>query len=179
MAWRPTTSRAILDKRLSGYWRLELANVVLVPVLTIILAMILGARPGVLTIIAIPANVVLLAVGGLYWRAKLHRISGQPETLRELLPTIDRLQVVSQLLTFLALLAAVVGWAAPALSRGRGDQVLTTVFAVLALAEYVNYYHRQLQHFDHTPDFFRLLKGRGFRRSHLAVDLARWRATHR
>jgi len=41
--------------------------------------------------------------------------------------------------------------------------------------EHVNYYHRQLQHFDHWPDFKRLITGRGFRRSQLSVDLDDWR----
>ena len=48
--------------------------------------------------------------------------------------------------------------------------------SLLALAEYVNYYHRQLQHFDNWPDFRRLMTGKGFRPAKMAVDLAAWRA---
>lgn len=50
------------------------------------------------------------------------------------------------------------------------------IASLLALAEYVNYYHRQLQHFDNWPDFHRLITGRGFRPAKMALDLAAWRA---
>jgi hypothetical protein len=43
---------------------------------------------------------------------------------------------------------------------------------VLAVLEYVNYYHRQLQHFDNKADFRRMLAGKGFRQSWMARDLA-------
>jgi hypothetical protein len=43
------------------------------------------------------------------------------------------------------------------------------------MLEYVNYYHRQLQHFDHAADWKRLLAGRGFRVSQMAADLQRLR----
>jgi hypothetical protein len=46
---------------------------------------------------------------------------------------------------------------------------------VLAILEYINYYHYQLQHFDHAADFARLLSGRGFRRSHLSKAIAAWK----
>lgn len=49
------------------------------------------------------------------------------------------------------------------------------ILALLAALEYVNYYHRQLQHFDNSSDFKRLLNGRGFRRSHLSRRLAAYR----
>jgi hypothetical protein len=166
-----------LVKRLSGYWKLELANSVLVPLLLVIVALGIGTRPGPLTAAAIPANVVLLAIGGLYWRAKLHQITGHPKTIRVLLTVLDRMQRLSQVLTTLAVLSAATSWAVPTLTSGLGEQVLITVFAALAVAEYVNYYHRQLQHFDNLPDLRRLVSGRGFRRSKLAIDLARWRST--
>jgi hypothetical protein len=48
------------------------------------------------------------------------------------------------------------------------------VLLLLAVLEYINYYHVQLQHFDHAPDWKRLISGRGFRRSHLAREIERW-----
>jgi hypothetical protein len=37
----------------------------------------------------------------------------------------------------------------------------------------------QLQHFDNGADFKRLIGGRGFRRAHLARDLAAYRGRRR
>ncbi|MEM9133452.1 MAG: hypothetical protein AAGA59_16745 [Actinomycetota bacterium] len=166
---------ATLIARLRYYWVVELANAVVVPVGVIAFGLYWGAQPGILTALAVPANVLLLIIGGLYWRAKLHRLTIGPATLDRLLPALDRLQRPSQALTGLAVAAATVAWVIPSVARGTGDRVLATIFAVLAALEYVNYYHRQLQHFDHGPDFRRLLAGRGLRRSQLARDLARWR----
>ncbi len=44
---------------------------------------------------------------------------------------------------------------------------------LLAVLEYINYYHVPLQHFDHAPDWQRLVSGRWFRRSHLAREIER------
>jgi hypothetical protein len=51
------------------------------------------------------------------------------------------------------------------------DRIAATACAVLAALEYVNYYHRQLQHFDNWADFKRLIAGKGFRKSWMARDL--------
>jgi hypothetical protein len=50
-------------------------------------------------------------------------------------------------------------------------------FSILALLEYINYYHFQLQNFDHGPTFRRFLKRRTFPRSHLAKDLQTFRTS--
>ena len=47
----------------------------------------------------------------------------------------------------------------------------------LAALEYVNYYKFQVQHFDNWADFKRLMTGRGFRKAHMARDIAAGRAT--
>jgi hypothetical protein len=57
--------------------------------------------------------------------------------------------------------------------------VAPAVLLLLAVLEYVNYYHVQLQHFDHAPDWQRLVSGRGFRRSHLAREIDRWKRARR
>lgn len=59
------------------------------------------------------------------------------------------------------------GWTWPVI----GAAILT----LLAALEYVNYYHRQLQHFDRSSDFKRLITGGGFRRSHMARNLTAYR----
>jgi hypothetical protein len=43
----------------------------------------------------------------------------------------------------------------------------------------VNYYHFQLQHFDHADDFQRLLSGKGFRQSHLSKSIRAYRQRSR
>ena len=60
-------------------------------------------------------------------------------------------------------------------ARGLADRVAATGCATLAVLEYVNYYHRQLQHFDNKADFKRMLAGKGFRQSWLARDLSELR----
>jgi hypothetical protein len=53
--------------------------------------------------------------------------------------------------------------------------VATNLLFLLAVIEYVNFYHVQIQHFDHAADWKRLVSGRGFRRSHLARAIERHR----
>ncbi len=170
-----STDREALVQRLDSYWKLELLNVGLVPVAIIGSGFFFGARPGWLTLFALIPTCGLLAAGGSYWRAKLLRITGRPDTMRVVLPHLDRWQFPLLVLTVAALIAVTAGWVTTDLSAGLADRVMATVAAVLAALEYVNYYHRQLQHFDHRPDFQRLLAGRGFRRSQMGVDLARYR----
>lgn len=116
----------------------------------------------------------LLIVGGLYWRAKLHRIEGNPATMRDFLPVADRLQVPLAAVSIGAVAICAWVWIADG-GASTGDRVVITIAALLAALEYINYYHRQLQHFDHWPDLKRLFSGRGFQRSQMAGDLARMR----
>ena len=116
----------------------------------------------------------LLVIGGLYWRAKLHQLEGKPETLKTFLPIAGACKLPLAILSFGALFVCAWAWFTGA-GASTGDRVVITIAAVLAALEYVNYYHRQLQHFDHAADFKRLISGRGFRSAQLAVDLARMR----
>ena len=43
--------------------------------------------------------------------------------------------------------------------------------SILAVLEYINYYHVQLQNFDHGPTWRRFLRRRSFPRAHMAKDL--------
>jgi hypothetical protein len=56
------------------------------------------------------------------------------------------------------------------------QRIAAVSLMTLAALEYVNYYKIQLQHFDNWADFSRLIRGRGFRKSHMARDIALWRA---
>jgi hypothetical protein len=74
-------------------------------------------------------------------------------------------------LTLAGCATALAGWLLPGWAVGAADRYAATGCAILAALEYVNYYHRQLQHFDNREDFRRLLAGKGFRKSWLARDL--------
>jgi len=115
----------------------------------------------------------LLILGGLYWRAKLHQLEGRSDTLAGLLPFAHKWRLPLLATTALACALAMGVWVSPGLATSVGERWAITVAAALAALEYVNYYHRQLQHFDNWPDFRRLVTGRGFRRSWMARDLER------
>lgn len=170
MAGRQT----LLEKRLGNYWKLELINIALVPIGVVSIGSMAGATPGWLSAITVLPNMLLLAVGGLYWRAKLHRLQGRPETMDQLLPIVARCRLPAALLTAVAVVVTTVAWLPVGPSGSLGDRVMATVFSISALLELINYYWRQLQHFDHKADLKRLFSGQGFRPSHLARDLARW-----
>ena len=64
------------------------------------------------------------------------------------------------------------GWIDSDLTIGTADRWAAAACATMAVLEYVNYYHRQIQHFDNKADFRRMLAGKGFRQSWMARDLA-------
>jgi hypothetical protein len=127
-------NRQALLKRLRPYWKMEAANVVLLPLLMLFL-------------------------------------SNANYRIRPMLEKIERARAPALALTCFAVAAAIVGWIYPPATRGLADQICATAAAVLAALEYVNYYLRQLQHFDNRADFERLLSGKGLRRSQMARDL--------
>jgi hypothetical protein len=163
-------------KRLSSYWQLEIANAVLVPAAFVIIPYQLGGGVGWPTFAALVPVIGLLIVGGLYWRGKLKALEGNRAVLDSALQIADRWDRALLILTLAALALAAAGFVLAIPGSTAADRWAVLVAALLAAAEYVNYYHRQLQHFDNWPDFQRLMKGRGFRPAKMAVDLAAWRA---
>jgi hypothetical protein len=162
-------------RRLAWYWPMELGNVVFVPAAFVIIPLQLGTGVGWPTLVALLPVCGLLIVGGLYWRGKLFALRGDRAALSGALALADRLDKPLLSLTLAALVLAAAGLALPLPGASEGDRWAVLIAALLALAEYVNYYHRQLQHFDNWPDFQRLITGRGFRPAKMAVDLAVWR----
>ncbi|WP_226700640.1 hypothetical protein [Qipengyuania gaetbuli] len=171
-----TNKRAALRKRLSSYWKLELGNALLIPAAVFYLASGEGNGIGWLTLFSFLPMCGLLLLGSAYWRAKLAGVEGDRSKLSTVLGAADRLDRLLFLLAFASLTAAIASWVLPSLSVSLADRIAATVCSVLAMLEYVNYYHRQLQHFDHGEDFRRLLGGKGFRRSQMSVDLQQYRA---
>ena len=161
-------TRADLLKRLDPYWKMEAANVVFVPVFLIWLA---GGKVGWISLVPMAATVLLLVIGTLYWRGKVRQLRGDGSGFPALLRRLGAWKAPALVLTLAGCATALAGWWVPAWSAGLADRNVATACAVLAVLEYVNYYHRQLQHFDSREDFRRLLSGKGFRKSWLARDL--------
>lgn len=166
-----------LQKRLDGYWRMELANVLLVPLSFLIILISLSQRVGVLSLVSMVPMAGLLVIGGFYWKAKATQLRDPAFDSTSTLSLIDRLQLVLLVGSVLVSIACLIDLTVFRISVSTGDRVIGIICSVLAVLEYVNYYHRQLQHFDHLPDLQRLMKGQGFRPSQMSVDLARFRAS--
>ncbi|HVK80967.1 MAG TPA: hypothetical protein VM915_10150 [Verrucomicrobiae bacterium] len=162
-------------ERLRWYWQMEAGNALLVPAATAGLVLWAGDTLDLAFGIAVIACAALLVIGALYWRAALRKIEGDPKPLAFWLPRLAWLEAPSIALVAAAMVALLVdvlifngGWGP--------TNIATAVLTLLAALEYVNYYKVQLQHFDHAADMQRLLLGRGFRKAHMARDIAAWRA---
>jgi len=157
-----------LKRRLSGYWKMEAGNVLLLPVFLLFLSK--GNLGWVSALCIIPMS-VMLAIGAYYWRAKLKRLEHHSYRFSDAISLIARLQWPVLGLILIACLGLCFAWVTPGLFTGDWDKGAATFAAIMAVLEYVNYYHRQLQHFDHNEDFQRLLSGNGLRPSQMAKDL--------
>lgn len=170
----PSADNAIA-RRLRSYWKLEAGNVVFVPAFAGVLVWQDGSPFSVAFWIAALACSGLLVVGTIYWWALLRKLEGKPVDLDRWIPRLAALEIPA--LT-LSLFAASLVCFELMLTAGNWNatRIAAACLAGLALLEYVNYYRVQLQHFDNGADFRRLLSGRGFRKAHLARDIAAWRA---
>lgn len=166
-------------RRLSWYWQVELANAAIVPAFVLIAVLANGGKASWPVLVTLVPVIGLLVIGGLYWRGKLHEIGGDGRALGRVLVLADRVQSPLLGLTGLALVLGIGDFIMPLGASTPANRWAALGASLLALAEYVNYYHRQLQHFDNWPDFHRLMTGRGFRPARMAVDLAQWRAAER
>ncbi len=163
-------------KRLAWYWQVEVANAVLVPAFVLFVTRVYGEGVGWPTLVTLLPVIGLLVIGGLYWRGKLHELRGNRGFLDRVLAMADRAQRPLLVLTALALALGIGGFIIPQPGSDTANRLASLGASLLALAEYVNYYHRQLQHFDNWPDFRRLITGKGLRPAKMAQDLAAWRA---
>lgn len=166
-----------LAKRLQTYWRLEAANVVLVPLFVLIIVAASDGTPNLTLAVALIANSILLVIGACYWRIVLLRVEGDPEPFKRWLPRLAAAEPAALALTVLT-----VAVTAYDLATGGGtwppERIAAAAMTALAVLEYVNYYRFQLQYFDHAPDFIALLKRKSLKRAHMARDIAEWRAAH-
>lgn len=156
-------------RRLDHYWKMEAGCALLFPLLSILLFPPQSVEEACALMVSLVACCSLLLLGALYWRAAVKRIDGDSAPISKIVGFAERWQ---KRLLGLSLAAAAAS-AALLLTRGVGPAALASIgLSLLACLEYVNYYHVQLQNFDHAPDFRRLVRGRRLRRSHLAADLA-------
>ncbi len=165
---------ADLKRRLSGYWKMEAGNVLLLPA---ILLMLSRWNPSWVSLLVFIPMIFLLVIGAYYWRAKLKQLEVRSYKFSRAMRLIAWSQGPALILTLLAVISVLLAWTREDIFNTGWDQGVATFAAVLALLEYVNYYHRQLQHFDHGPDFKRLLARKGLRPSQMAKDLKDYRRT--
>ena len=165
----------MLLRRLKPYYKMEAANVVLVPAVACVAVLASGSgsiSPAMVA--AIAATSFLLVVGTIAWKIVVDGLEGDSDTARRWVPRLATARWPAATLTLVAL--CLTGEEAyRTLPEWTGTLIAAAVLVVLAILEYVNYYHYQLQHFDHAADFVRLLTGRGFRRSHLSKSIAAWK----
>lgn len=170
------TSKPLLSRRLAMYWRMELLNVAIVPAFAVFVSVAVGQPLGYLSLLSLLPTVLLLVIGGLYWRGKAHQLLRREAPLDSVLLWAGRLRPAALALVALAGVLCAVDLLAVRLSVSLADRVVALCSTALAALEYVNYYSVQLQHFDHWADFSRLVRGRGFRTAHLRADLDARRA---
>jgi hypothetical protein len=156
-----------------AYARMEALNIMLVPGTALVLAPPRNGAELVAMGLAIAACAGFLFVGTAYWAALHRRVTRSDRTsLTRALALADRLERP----LLLTIGASTAGLSFAIFARGwSGSNVGAAVLTLLAALEYVNYYHRQLQHFDRWSSFKRLMTSGRFPRSHLARDLAIYR----
>ena len=162
----------LLISRLRPYWKMEAANVVFVPLCMIYLS---AGQIGWTSIVAAIPMMLMLIIGAAYWRIKVQKLEALARDVSPTMAIIAKVQQPVLILCIIAVLAAAAAWLWPGQAVGQADKIVASTGAALAVLEYVNYYHRQLQHFDSKADFKRLLRGRGFRPSQMARDLRDFR----
>jgi hypothetical protein len=161
-------------RRLKTYWKVEASNVVLMPALAVFLVLKSGGTISIALVLSGLACSFLLVIGTMVLRMMLRKAGGDANAIADRVPLLLRMRWPAIGLCVAAAVALGVECIniGPRLST---QFVAAAVLLILAAIEYINYYHVQLQHFDHAPDWKRLMSGRGFRRSHLAREIDRWK----
>ena len=172
-----SSHKAALVRRLSPYWKVEAANIVAVPGLAVWAVIRSGNTISFSLIVAMAAACFMLLIGTFALRMQLETAKGRRPFGQRWLPWLSQ----GQLPALVMVVASVVGSGFQLWVDGRlsGVAIVTVVCSLLALLEYINYYHVQLQNFDHMPDLKRFMAGGGFRESHLAKALRSFRARRR
>lgn len=163
----PLSASTPLYRRLRTLAILEFANI---PLQAWIWFSQIGLPWSAPNVVAFAAFAVLLLQGGAYWVVKLRQLRAGSVAPAGM-DLFRRLRVANAPL--LALAGAYVLHAA-SVSPSRAS-IPGAVFLVVAVLEYVNYFHLQLMH--DTPGDLSRLRRTGLRKSHLARDLMRSHTT--
>jgi hypothetical protein len=153
---------------------MEAANVLFVPAFALWLGFPRHATEAVAIVLAIVAAAGFLIVGAAYWLAVDRRVRlGDGGVTARALALADRLEKPLLVVAGLALVAT---FAALGMHGWSRTVIAAACLSLLETLEYINYYHRQLQHFDNMADLKRLFAGRGMKPAHMGRELAAWRA---
>ena len=161
-----------LRRDVRAYGRMEAGNAVAAPALGLYFGWPSQLADAVLLGLALVAVTLGLVAGARYWLALDARLKHRPGPMDRAMAFASAAQLPMLVATILAAFGLAATLIFGEWSRSNSVAAIATALAAL---EYLNYYHVQLQHFDNANDSRRLLSGRGFRRAHLARDLARWR----
>ena len=149
-----------------------------IPALAVYLVLESGGRISTALVLSGLACSFLLVIGTIVLRKMLLKARGEANAFADRIPLLLRLRWPAIALCVAAAAAIGTEWLSGGLEL-TAQCVAPAVLLLLAVLEYINYYHVQLQHFDHAPDWQRLVSGRGFRRSHLAREIERWKREQR
>ena len=156
----------------ASYGNLEALNAVLVPALAIFYGWPADRGGAILLAIANAALIIGLVVGAFYWWGVAARLKRNVQPMTRALRLADVAQRPMLVVTLVAI--TLCGWQV-AMKGMTWTNIVALVVTALAALEYVNYYHVQLQHFDNAADFKKMLRGAGYKRAHMARDLAAFR----
>ncbi len=165
-----TSPRTLRD--FASYGNLEAFNALLVPAIATYFGWSSARSGAILLVVANAALIIGLIVGAAYWWGVAARLKRRPAPMARALRLASAAQLPMLLLTVAAIAVSAVQLASHGLTLAN---IVAMSVTALAALEYVNYYHVQLQHFDNRRDFWRLLRGKGFKRAHLARELSLYR----
>ena len=169
------STKALLLKRLGDYWKIERLNAFLIPPAAInVVVFVFDGSFTLAFALSLLATVWLLVVGTISLRMLLKNLERDFSFSEYWLPKLHVAQLPSLLLVVASIMLTLLD-SIRAYPKFTASHYGAITFTLLAVLEYINYYHRQLQHFDNVSDFNRLMTGNGFRESHLARSLGRWR----
>lgn len=146
----------------------EMVSVVVFFVVFFVLA---GVSPTAANVSGFLLTAVMLLQGSGYWLGKHRRLGGHRGALAIVVRVLRVLAPVNVALIAIGVVPIVV----EAQSGALGRFWLGAALWVLAVAEYINYFHVQLA-YGRRADRVWILRNRRLRRSHLSRDLSRLRS---
>ncbi len=148
-------------RRLATYWKIEAGNAVLIPAIAVYFVLRSGSTITLALVLSGLACSFLLVIGTVVLRMMLRKARDEPDA------TKDRIALLAWMRwpAIGLCVAAAVALGAQCIADGvqlDARFVAPAILLLLAVLEYINYYHFQLQHFDHAPDWQRLVSGPRF-----------------